>query len=119
MRSGGLTEREQCVCAQAGTFHVHRQLGIGAVLGGIDSLELDARFLSIEVHQQGVPVFHLEQFGLLPAGLGQEGESDEQCEKQWFQWLVPSDRVSLLCTLYLPEGFFMGIRFTSSSVVAS
>ena len=35
-----------------------------------------------------------------------------QCE-------VPSERVILLNTLYLPTGFFMGRRFTSSNVAAS
>jgi len=35
------------------------------------------------------------------------------------QWLVPSDRVILLWTLYFPEGFDMGIRLTSCSVAAS
>ena len=35
------------------------------------------------------------------------------------QWLVPAERVVLLKTLYLPDGFTIGIRFTSSNVAAS
>ena len=35
------------------------------------------------------------------------------------QWLVPAERVVLLNTLYLPDGFTIGIRFTSSNVAAS
>ena len=35
------------------------------------------------------------------------------------QWLVPSEKVILLKTLYFPTGFFIGRRFTGSSVSAS
>ena len=35
------------------------------------------------------------------------------------QWLVPSDRVILLCRLYLPAGLSMGMRLTSLKVAAS
>ena len=35
------------------------------------------------------------------------------------QWLVPSENVILLKTLYLPEGFRIGMRRISSSVLAS
>ncbi len=35
------------------------------------------------------------------------------------QWLVPSEKVILFQTLYLPEGLRIGRRFTSSSVAAS
>jgi hypothetical protein len=35
------------------------------------------------------------------------------------QWLVPALSVILLWTLYLPDGFFIGIRFTSSRVAES
>lgn len=35
------------------------------------------------------------------------------------QWLVPSSRLILFQTLYLPIGFFIGRRLTSCSVRAS
>lgn len=35
------------------------------------------------------------------------------------QWLVPSEKVILFHTLYLPEGRDIGIRLTSAKVAAS
>lgn len=51
-------------------------------------------------------------------GAGTAGRGDGGTQGRG-QWLVPSENVILLNTLYLPEGLRMGRRFTSSSVAAS
>ena len=49
-----------------------------------------------------------------PRRRGSRGSACRPC-----QWLVPSERVILLQTLYLPDGLRMGRRLTSSKVAAS
>ena len=83
-------------------IHVHGSNGADVLDATPEALETMSTFFVAH----GVTAF-LVQAQVIPA-------TNISC-----QWLVPAERLILLNTLYLPEGLRIGMRFTSSSVVAS